>query len=173
LFKEAFARSKGTAASMRSQLINMLRLDLVDETTRQIERLRIETLDDVCRATEPIVRFSPDVGDGMKELKELMYEKMYKCPGKKIYRGAVRTIIRTMCDAYFHAPPEAVVRFYEPKATGDTADGRRARAVLDYVSSFSDRKAIAMAERLDVDASTLKTATTIYGVTPESGDNPE
>ncbi len=162
LFARALAISDESKRDLRSELIHLLALDLTTETRRRIERLGIESLDDVCAATEPIVGFSPGIEEHMKVMKTFMYANMYRNRQKIPYRAAVHTLMNPLC-CYLHSFPNDAIKEYETLSDHDDANAIRVQAVLDYVSSLRDRDAISLGRRLGMDNETIALFSEVFG----------
>lgn len=173
LFARALAISDESKRDLRSELIHLLALDLTTETRRRIECLGIESLDDVCAASQPIVGFSPGIDEHMKSMKTFMYANMYRHETKTPYRAAVHTTINLVC-CWCHNNPNEEILEYETLSDHTDTNSIRVQAVLDYVSSLRDRDAISLGQSLGLDNEMLRLLSEVFGkhVAYENDDDP-
>lgn len=169
LFAKALSISDESKREVRSELIYLLTKDLTDETRRQIDRLGIESLQDVLAAKESIVRFSPGIAEHMGETKRFMYANMYRSAAKVPYRAAVHTLINPLC-CYLHSFPNEAVLELEQFSEHADPNKVRVQAVLDYVSSLRDRDALEWGRRIGIEEETLRLLSEIFGRPDDAGD---
>lgn len=90
------------------------------------------------------IRMSEPVANAMKELREFMFENVYKNPDAKSEEGKAEMLIQTLYEYYLNHLeflPDELLRLME---NGENPQ----RIVCDYISSMTDRFAIAKYEEL-------------------------
>ena len=133
------------------ELIAWQVLDLIDETTRRISSLGIQTLADVRACPAPIVGFSPDLLALKSDLERFLHERVYRhyrvlrmaAKGQKVLKRLFSELV---------ARPELLPERYLTRWSGAPADQlRRARStvvpregclervVADYLAGMTDR----------------------------------
>lgn len=161
LFRTAFERSRETRRGIESELIKSLKSHLLAETSRQIEKHRIESLEDVRRAPENIVRLPRDIAVQKAAMKKIMYAHVYIPAEEQPYREAIGAILTAACEHLHDRPDEWVLR-YETLGNAALPHDRRVRAVLDAVSRLTDREAVALAQKAGVNGDTISVVHRIF-----------
>ena len=90
------------------------------------------------------IMMSPLVEIAMKDLREFMFENVYKNPEAKSEEGKAEILMETLYEYYLHhleLLPEELLRLME---NGEAAE----RVVCDYIAAMTDRFAIAKYEEL-------------------------
>ncbi len=126
-------------------LINSQVTDLITYAQRQIEELKILTLEDVRTADDFPMRFSPEFGAKLRGLKEFLFEKMYH--HYRVLRMAAKgeRILHSLFDVYTEDTRQLSPKFRQRiERTPDTADQSRVvrQVVCDYVAGMTDRYAM-------------------------------
>ena len=80
---------------------------------------------------------TPEIKSVMADLRDFMFEKVYRNPVAKGEEGKAKEIVKRLYE-YYHAHPEAMSAEYRRIAE---ADGT-ARAVVDYIAGMTDKYAI-------------------------------
>lgn len=92
------------------------------------------------------VRMSPEVELAMQNLRRFMYDKIYSNPIAKCEESKAVTLVKTLYDHYMNHTDELPRFFVELGFRGEP----REKVVCDYISSMTDRFAIALYEDLYV-----------------------
>lgn len=90
------------------------------------------------------ISMSQPVADAMKKLREFMFERVYRNPEAKSQEGKAEMLIQTLYNYYRHhleLLPEDLLTLLD---NGETKE----RIVCDYISSMTDRFAIAKYEEI-------------------------
>lgn len=90
------------------------------------------------------ISLSPPVEDAMKALRNFMFERVYQNKEAKSEEGKAEMLVETLYEYYLHhieLLPEELIRLME---SGE----KREQIVCDYISSMTDRFAIAKYEEL-------------------------
>ena len=101
---------------------------------------RINSLvNDLVRASmgKPVITMTPAIEKTMDDLREFMFERVYRNPVAKSEESKAKLIIKELYDYYFEHPdklPEDFIPLLE-------RDGK-ARAVCDYVAGMTDKYAV-------------------------------
>ena len=136
-------------------MINRQATDLLTTSRAAIDAAGPGSVDDVRGHRAALIRFSSDMLEQHRELKQLLRRELYR--HYRVYRMAMKAqrIVRDLFEVFFDTPrslPHDVQRRIEERGGGDS---ERARLVADYVAGMTDRFAIADHGRLfDVDALT-------------------
>lgn len=90
------------------------------------------------------IKMSSSIQDAMKELREFMFENVYKNPDAKSEEGKAEILMETLYEYYLHhieLLPDELLNLMEK---GEAAE----RIVCDYIGAMTDRFAIAKYEEL-------------------------
>jgi dGTPase len=118
-------------------IINELTTDLIEETERALASEGIESLEDVRRHKERLVRFTPEGARLQAELKRFLFKNLYR--HYRVVRMAekAKRVVSELFSAYTdnpgQLPPHVAARIPE--------DGLH-RVVCDYVAGMTDRFAL-------------------------------
>jgi dGTPase len=129
-------RNKRKYMIIRS-LIDMQVTDLIQETERNIQRLKLKSHMDVKRADKKIVSFSKNMVDLKRPLREFLMEKLYH--HYRVIRMSVKAkrFIQDLFKVYIDNPEQLTVE----TQNRISADGLR-RTVCDYIAGMTDRYAL-------------------------------
>lgn len=121
------------------RMINVMVTDLVAHVERELERAGIASLEAVRRAGRGLARFSPEVGEQVAELKQIMRDRLYRhYRVSRMTEKAGRVLVR-LFQTYMAEPrqiPEHVLARVE-------RDGEPvARVIADYIAGMTDRFAL-------------------------------
>ena len=92
------------------------------------------------------VRMSDDVEFAMRDLRHFMYDKVYSNSVAKCEENKAVALIKTLYEYYMHHTDELPSFFVELGFRGEP----REKVVCDYISSMTDRFAIALYDELYV-----------------------
>ncbi|RIK99754.1 MAG: deoxyguanosinetriphosphate triphosphohydrolase [Proteobacteria bacterium] len=124
-------------------LINRLVTDLVEATAARLEALAPRDVDGVRAAEERLVRPTPALEKGLRELKEFLYRNLYFHPAVVATTNDAERVLEELWDVYredpARLPAQVQARFDEDGAV---------RAIADYVAGMTDRFALAEHRRL-------------------------
>lgn len=128
------------------RMIGAMITDVLEETRRRIAADGVETPEDVRAARRTLVQFSDAMLSDLGRLRAFLHERMYRHYRVNRTRSAAKRLLAEMFELFMHEPdtlpPEWAARAQE----GD--EGRRARAVCDYIAGMTDRFAIEEHRRL-------------------------
>ena len=137
---------KRTTYEAVRRLIGLWIGDVVEETTRRIEKHAPTSAADVRALDEPIVAFSETFDAQQRALRAFLYERMYKHYKVNRMRSQAKRILKDLFDLFF-AEPETLPPPWRSDATQAPPE-RRARIVCDYVAGMTDTYAIDEHKRL-------------------------
>lgn len=132
LGKMAYSKAKMNGTEIRGALVDLLITDLYRETHRRISEMNIRSLDDVYSASEAIVSFSSVMTDHLAELRQFLWNRLYKSPA--VLRQATRgkKILRVLFTHYLHHPNLKIKALV--KKSGSALED----AVKDYIAGMTD-----------------------------------
>lgn len=142
LGKMARDRAQTHGTEIRGAIVDALVIDLYAETERRIASLGIKTLDDVYAAQENIVAFSSEMTEHLSELRQFLWNRLYKSASvlKQAKRGKV--VIRTLFTHLLHHPGTKV------KELQKKTKGTLEEAVKDYIAGMTDPFAIGIFQKV-------------------------
>ncbi|SFG20649.1 dGTPase [Palleronia marisminoris] len=121
--------------------------DVIAEAQAALAEVAPRSADDVRRAGRPVVRFSPDVWQKLKVIREFLFHRMYRAPDVVQMRAKVTQVVEELFPLFMERTdllPKQWRKDVE-EAQGET---ELARIVLDYIAGMTDRFAIQSHERL-------------------------
>jgi dGTPase len=130
---------------IRRTITVMIR-DVLAEAAHRIAEAGVSSPDDVRRAGEGLIRFSPGLARSEAALKRFLYDNVYR--SESIMRRArlAEALVADLFQAFF-ADPELMPDDWGRGLDGDDAF-RRARRVADYIAGMTDRYAFSEHQRL-------------------------
>ncbi len=132
------------AELVRQQIGEMVN-DVITETQQNLNRLGIETSDDIRRAGQSVGRFSAPMAAREVEHKTFMYAQLYHHPSQIEAARVARDVVRGLFEAYAGQPallPE------EWRMSLPDEQPLRARHIADFIAGMTDRYAIARYQAL-------------------------
>jgi dGTPase len=128
------------------RLITVLIADAVAETRRRLARLKPVHPDEIRRAGEPVVAFSAATAQGAQQLKDFLFERLYRHPRVVDVMRRAQSIVSDLVLRY-RREPAALPEGWQAEWSG-LDDRRRSRLAGDFVAGMTDRYAIAEHRRL-------------------------
>lgn len=119
-------------------ILDRLVTDLIETTEDQLQRQNVETIEDV-RAIKPkIVEFSDGIAERVRELKALLFERLYN--HHRVRRMAVKAdrIMTGLFETYLQEPRQMPPRVHAKIERGEPVPG----VVADYIAGMTDRFAL-------------------------------
>ncbi len=131
------------------RMIDTLVSDLIGSSQAAIDRHRPQSADDVRRAGEALIRFSPEVAEQARELKGFLRENLYHHHQVHGVMHKARQLIHDLFAA-FESEPRLMPENYQRHADAIAAHDAHAlqRAIADYIAGMTDRHAIREHHRL-------------------------
>jgi dGTPase len=124
-------------------LIGELVTDLIDTTRKRIEMLGIASVDDVRACPEPMVAFSPEVGERNIALKRFLSRNLYQHPRIEATKAKAAAVLRALFQVYRGRPEVMPAKF----ARRGREEGMT-RSACDYLAGMTDRYVIDEYRRL-------------------------
>ena len=120
--------------------------DVIGEAVRRLERLAPQSAEDIRRAGEPVVTFSPTMTAREKEVKSFLFANLYRHESVLAVRREVAAVVRELFAAYMDDPGKMPEEWR--RGLDDADADRRARRVCDFIAGMTDRFAIEEHARL-------------------------
>ncbi len=108
--------------------------DVVTQTPPRLAAAGVTDAADVRRQAGKLVVFSPELADGVGELQEFLFARVYVHPRSLARRDEARRIISELF-AHYLATPAALPQRYQQRIK----DGGPRRVVCDYIAGMTDR----------------------------------
>lgn len=123
------------------RMINLMSLDLIETTRRNIAAAGVASVDEVRQAPQ-LVAHSDALAPQLRALKRFLHQRLYRHYQVLRMTNKARRIL-TELFAAFHADPALLPPQYQRRAADDLP-----RAIADYVAGMTDRYAIKEHRRL-------------------------
>ncbi len=123
------------------RMLNALVGDLLEETVRRVQAAGVRTIDDIRRAGERLVGFSPAMEAARMEAKRYLYAHLYGSPELKRDHAMAEGVVRALFAAWV-ANPELLPGSYSARIEGFGGEERGARVVADYIAGMTDTFAL-------------------------------
>ncbi len=138
----AAKKTKDRRTELRGAIVDLLVSDLYAETESQIATSSVLSLEDVYRASDPLVVFSPMMTENLSELRTFLWDHLYKSDAVQTQARHGQSVIVDLFSAYMKKPPAKVLELR--KKTG----GALEEAIKDYIAGMTDPFALQMYEKL-------------------------
>lgn len=126
-----------------SALIGLLIKDLCSATLVNIERFRIESLEDLRRVNRQVVAFSPAVAEKNRKLKQFLMGNLYRHYKVERMRVKAERCLTQLFDTYLRHPT-----LLPGKHQRKMEECGRERVICDYIAGMTDRFALDEFKRL-------------------------
>jgi dGTPase len=122
------------------RLINRMVNDVVDESRRRIEAVKVSSVDDVRRQHGPLVSFSDAMREQELGLRKFLFERMYRHHRVNRMTSKARRVVTALFE-YFTREPDGLPAEWRDQTV--KSDPRKtARVVADYIAGMTDRFAL-------------------------------
>ena len=125
------------------RMINELIVDLIATSRQRIEAAQVQSLDAV-RAAPPLIAFSDGMRQEASQLKDFLYENLYRHYKVNRMTRKARQVIAELFDVLLENPGLLPPDYQ----TESTDKSQLARKVADYIAGMTDRYAIKVHKRL-------------------------
>lgn len=142
----AVVHSKIVAETVR-RMINDMILDVAEASRRRLDEVRPETVGDVRSLNAPVIRFSDEMREDMKNLKGFLFPNMYRHYKINQMTSKGKRIVRDLFSLLFNEP-NLLPTAWRIKAERLDDDRQRARLTADFVAGLTDASAIELHTRL-------------------------
>ncbi len=121
--------------------------DVVTVANTRIAEIAPESVEDIRAAGRTVIRFSDGLTSDLKQIRQFLFERMYRAPAVVEMRRSVTEVIDDLFP-FFMANPEYLPKQWR-KDVAEVADEiGLARIVADYIAGMTDRFAIQEHDRL-------------------------
>lgn len=124
-------------------LIDRMATDVLEEASRRLERLEIDSLQALRNSGERICAYSPDMEGKVAELKRFLMERLYRHSWLMEMAGWARQVLSTIYRGLLDDPTRMPERFQEMLLTE-----QKERVIADYIAGMTDRYAEKVYEEL-------------------------
>jgi dGTPase len=128
------------APEMIRRVINLMVVDVEVETRRRLALLNPATVDDIRRAPEPVVAFSPRMAEANLALRDFLFTRMYRHWRVNRTMAKSKRVVQ-MLFSLLHGGPQMLPPDWRARA-GDAGSPRCALVVCDYIAGMTDRYAL-------------------------------
>ena len=128
------------------RVINAFATDLVEETSRRLEKAAPADVDAVRRAKKPMVAFSPAMAEANDAVKEFLHARMYRHWRVNRMTAKARRVTETLFEL-LHSDTSLLPDGWRSLA-GEGDQARAALIVTDYIAGMTDRFALEEWQRL-------------------------
>jgi dGTPase len=126
--------------------ITVMIKDVLGETQRLIAARAVHSVDEVRRAGETLVRFSPELARAEASLKRFLTENVYRNEAVMRPVKLAEALVADLFETFFENPSQMPEDWGERLDRGDAF--QTARRVADYIAGMTDRYAISEHQRL-------------------------
>jgi dGTPase len=138
--RQAFTRADERIVRYQTtrRIIDTFVVDLIESTEKRLAAEGVERIEDVWAIKPKLVEFSPEVAETVRELKALLYERLYS--HYRVKRMAVKAdrIMSDLFETYMNEPRQMPPHVYRKIVQGDSTAG----VVADYIAGMTDRFAL-------------------------------
>ncbi len=125
------------------ELIGLLLADVVNMTASNISSNNFTSSDQLQRYPSNIVRYSSGLSDQVQELKDFLFDRMYRHYRLMRMQNKAERFIREIFDAYLNEP-----KMLPLKIQSSLKDQPEQRVIADYIAGMTDRYALEEWEKL-------------------------
>lgn len=119
-------------------MVDFLVNDLIENTLRRVDELRIAGVDDVHALGQPLAAFSPAVDADLRALKRFLMDKLYTHHRVVRMMRKAQRVMRDLFEAYLEEPRQLPTHILQRCDQGETVP----RVIADYVAGMTDRFAV-------------------------------
>lgn len=137
-------------AEMIRDMIGMMVVNVLDTSIANIKRLNPQSSQDVSNAGQQIVCFSAEMDRKMSELRQFLFDRMYRHYSVERISLKVKRILPDLFNAFLNQYRLLPDHWQKRVEVAGGVDNRQARArvVCDYIAGMTDRFAIREHERM-------------------------
>ncbi len=121
-----------------SRLIGKQVIDVVTRVEKNIEKLKIKSVDDIRNAPEKIAVFSPEMASMNEELKSFLYKHLYRHHRVVRMSGKAERILKDLFRIYLEIPEQLPPHVYQDFLKSN----KNKRVISDYIAQMTDKFAI-------------------------------
>lgn len=152
LMAEVSARYPGLEATrfaneiQRRQITRMVE-DVIGVAQTRLKAIAPQSADDVRAAGQVIATFSETMGTTDRQIKKLLFSRIYRHPDIMRIREGAATIVKDLFTAYMNDPKEMQSHYWVDHIAG-LSEAAKARHVGDYLAGMTDSYAVNAHRRL-------------------------
>ena len=128
-----------TINEVRSAFIKYMISDLIEETNRRLEQFNISSADDIRNNDQPIASFSESFENDLQEIRDFLFESMYKHRKVIIMTQKAKMVLRRLFEFYMENPTCLPYNWIEDMDFDDKEEV--AVKVADFIAGMTDRYA--------------------------------
>jgi dGTPase len=121
--------------------------DVIATTQANLAAIAPKSVGEIRKAGRPVVAFSPGLWRDLKQIRDFLFERMYRAPSVTEMRDKVTVVINDLFPLYLTRPDLLPKQWREDVRKADNEQAL-ARIVADYISGMTDRFALESHERL-------------------------
>ena len=141
LLEEIAARHPGLETSrtiheLARRVITRFVEDVIEESTRRLQRLAPDSVEAIRAAREPVIAFSNTIATADAEIKAFLFARMYRHRDVLAVRSKANAIVLDLFATFANDPG----RMPEEWSDGleNASETRRARRIADYIAGMTD-----------------------------------
>lgn len=131
------------------RMIDTVVTDLIDNTTRNLEALAPQSIEDVRAERGPVVGMSEAVSTKHDALKQFLGRNLYRHDTVRQMTERAKSMIEVLFDRYMSDPGQMPDEFSSVATAKGADESSKARVVADYIAGMTDRFAIKEHDRLN------------------------
>jgi dGTPase len=121
--------------------------DCILSTSRNLEQLRPNSVNDLKSLAEPVVALSPERFRDLAMLNSFLYDQVYKNPMVLMMAEKGKMILEKLFKRFWDNPQLLPVRVWQ-KSGKMTGENTKAMLIRDYLASLTDRQAMDIYEMM-------------------------
>ncbi|MEP2639428.1 deoxyguanosinetriphosphate triphosphohydrolase [Roseobacter sp.] len=121
--------------------------DVIGFAKTRLHDLQPASVHDVRNAGQTIIRFSDEVFNDLKVIRQFLFDRMYRAPSVVEMRARVTCVVEDLFP-YFMTHPDQLPKQWRKDVQDASGETALARIVSDYISGMTDRFALQEHERL-------------------------
>ncbi|MEM7718578.1 MAG: deoxyguanosinetriphosphate triphosphohydrolase [Pseudomonadota bacterium] len=115
--------------------------DVIAVAQANLADIQPQVADDIRRAGFQMIQFSQPVFDDLKQIRQFLFERMYRAPNVVVMRQKVTQVVRDLFP-FFLNHPENLPKQWRKDVEQVTSEVELARLVSDYIAGMTDRFAL-------------------------------
>lgn len=131
------------------RIINKVVTDLIDNTTRRLESLAPDSIEDIRAQRDVVVVLSEAVYEEHTALKQFLNKHLYRHQKVREMTDRSKGMIEVLFERYMSDPGRMPAEFCLSATAHDANESTKARVIADYVAGMTDRFAIAEHDRVN------------------------
>lgn len=121
--------------------------DVIDTSRALIAQAGVQSVEDVRALDHPVVQFSADIWNELKQIRTFLFTRMYRAPTVMVKRTEVAKVVEALFPYYLQNALQMPERWHAEIHAADSEQAL-ARIVSDYIAGMTDRFALQEHQRL-------------------------